>query len=227
MAGILTGLGMLITKLAGGGAEGHKAEAAYMAGYDWKTGKFEFTLKFQYWPETLSFTGGIEWAEKPVFGGTHPLYQWVRTNGRQISFEAIFTTDSALEASVGGGLLSVSPEKNIRNPSLKDVLRCLQYARLPRYEGDLTVSPPPMILLVFPGAPVGFARISKPSKAAENSIPCVMTQCDIEHQAFFPHGELRMFRASFTFNEIVQWETTQFVSRDTISFENGPLVEKG
>jgi len=53
-----------------------------------------------------------------------------------------------------------------------------------------------------------------------------MTQCEIEHRAFFPHGELRMFSVSFSFNEIIQWGGGQFVSRDMSWIGDSPLIEK-
>jgi len=220
MAGLFSALTKLLVKSP-------KTSEAYIVAYDWSNGEKLFKLKFQYWPETVTESMSSEWAEKSIFGGTHPIYQWVRCSGRQISFSALFTTDASIQAGGEeklGGFLSTGVEKDKRTPDLEVIYRALQVLRLPYYDPNTRdVSPPPMTLLVLEGAPLAWPEsISTPAAG----IPSVMTQCEIEHRAFFPHGELRMFSVSFSFNEIIQWGGGQFVSRDMSWIGDSPLIEK-
>lgn len=52
------------------------------------------TIKsFQYYPETIQMGRSVEYAEKRMLGGSHPLYQWMTSNGRSLSFDAVFSRD--------------------------------------------------------------------------------------------------------------------------------------
>lgn len=52
-------------------------------------------LAFQYYPETLEDGRGVEYITKTPVGGSHPLYQWVHSGARTISFQATFTSEVA------------------------------------------------------------------------------------------------------------------------------------
>jgi len=48
---------------------------------------------FQYYPASLQDTKAVTWATKEIPGGSLPLYQWVSSGERQISFTACFSCD--------------------------------------------------------------------------------------------------------------------------------------
>jgi hypothetical protein len=63
---------------------------------------------FQYFPETITDSRSVNWIEKNVVGGSHPIYQWTYGSARTISFEVVFTNEIAPPIPTNGGLLSVA-----------------------------------------------------------------------------------------------------------------------
>ena len=59
------------------------------------------SLAFQYFPETINDSKRINYTEKDIPGGSLPIYNWVNSGARVISFTAIFTSDVDLQASFG------------------------------------------------------------------------------------------------------------------------------
>lgn len=53
----------------------------------------QHTRRFQYFPESISDTKAINWSTKEIPGGSLPLYQYVNSGERILSFTAVFTTD--------------------------------------------------------------------------------------------------------------------------------------
>jgi len=60
------------------------------------------THRFQYFPESISDTKAINYQTKEVPGGSLPLYQYVNSGERMISFTAQFTTDVDHFQNAGG-----------------------------------------------------------------------------------------------------------------------------
>jgi hypothetical protein len=55
------------------------------------------TRYFQYFPETIQDTRSVDYIQKNPVGSSHPLYQWVQSNARTISFTCIFSADDEPE----------------------------------------------------------------------------------------------------------------------------------
>jgi hypothetical protein len=49
--------------------------------------------RLQYFPETLTDSKAVNYQVKDIPGGSLPLYQWVSSGAREISFTAVWTTD--------------------------------------------------------------------------------------------------------------------------------------
>ena len=55
------------------------------------------SFAFQYFPDTVSDTKQVNWTPREIPGGSLPIYQWVASGERLISFTAYFTADVDLE----------------------------------------------------------------------------------------------------------------------------------
>lgn len=81
-----------------------KAVRAYLTPLDIHNNDQQFTTGddltrvFQYFPESISDTRGINYTTKIIPGLSHPLYQWTSGGVREISFTAIFTRDRSMSA---------------------------------------------------------------------------------------------------------------------------------
>jgi len=177
-------------------------------------------IAFQYWPESVQDSKGSEWNPRNIPGGSHPIYQWTHGGERRISFTAVFMTDTApeeallttvdglFEASQGRKFLSPynlqddvplnGLELGKRDVDLRCVVSWLRWFTYPTYGTgqDLRVYEPPKCLLVLPRTRMGYN--------GEDHVTCVMTQCDVTYEAWFPSGFPRIIEVALEFAEVVQ-----------------------
>jgi hypothetical protein len=175
--------------------------------------------RLQYFPETLTDSKAVNYQVKDIPGGSLPLYQWVSSGAREISFTAVWTTDvdhysqTADQESAPWARAQAITERlkahgvEERNVWIPGALAWLRRFLIPRY-GDTTevgvplTFPPRKILLSIPGAlhlnggGGGFS--------GSGGIYCVMTQCEISYESFFPSGDPRIATAQLTFAEVPQ-----------------------
>lgn len=194
-------------------------------------------IAFQYWPETVQDTRGSEWAAKTIPGGSHPIYQWTHGTERQISFTAMFTTDTAPEerfladaeqgslppgAILEAGALSGSSDPYLsqqgnplnglqagsRDVDLRAVVSWLRWYTYPFYtEGDGWKAYEPPKCLLVMPN-MGLGYLGT------DSVTSVLTQCDVTYEACFETGYPRLIEVSLSFNEVVQEGTSvQFHNR--------------
>lgn len=221
---------------------------------------------FQYFPETINDSRSVNWIEKNVVGGSHPIYQWTYGSARTIEFEVVFTNEvapppassapsnastlegagtfvSSLAKNPVGTILSVAtnsssyPNYSVDIPSAIAWLRAKTYpsyrqptkstaSSTPAVSGlsqifaleGITEQPapqpkstvgnagngvanaPPKLLLVMPNSGV----VSQAYGSIVDSIPCIMTTCNITYEAFFRTGSPRIVTVSLGFAEIIQ-----------------------
>jgi hypothetical protein len=240
---------------------------------------------FQYFPETITDSRSVNWIEKNVVGGSHPIYQWTYGSARTIGFEAVFTNEiaptpfnlppnSSVASSIESlGTVAGSVAKNPlgttlalakgSNPSYYSVnipaaiawLRALTYPlygppqsvstankrSAPRGQGttasvtglsgsrpsggptvgnssknagNIIANAPPKLLLVMPNS--GIASLAYGNLV--DSIPCIMTSCNVTYESFFRTGAPRIVTVSLEFAEIVQigQKNWGFISRERI-----------
>jgi hypothetical protein len=198
---------------------------------------------FQYFPETINDTKGSIYAEKNIPGGSHPLYQWTGGSTRAISFSAIFSDEDNDDMDAGlsfgakeiGGLAAGAVGMLLGGKKPKhtvDVAAAINWLRgfvYPIYKsagggGIGRVSAPPKAYLMLPGS-----GISSGVKGftTEDSVPVIMTQCDVTYEGFFRNGKARFVTVQLSFNEIIQLgDTWGFVGRDSIWGKTGKVFEK-
>ena len=183
-------------------------------------------LKFQYFPETITDTKGINWSPKDIPGGSLPLYQWVSSGARTISFVAQFSTDvdcskptpqvSEVAATVESPNLDISKYKRLRDQGLEDrnvdiraAVAWLRSYMLPSYGntnavGVAKTTAPSKLRLSLPNSGIGLAGGSH-SASSRDWMTCVMAGCDVTWTAFFPSGVPRLASVQLSLNQVAQY----------------------
>src|SRR5690606_21461705 len=109
--------------------------------------------------ETITDTKSINYQAKEIPGGSLPLYQWVSSGERAISFEAVFTADVDLASDKDAFTKLVSKGQSHRNVDVRSALVWLRRFMLPRYVEEkqgvpLTQSPRKCVLYI-PNSGIG------------------------------------------------------------------------
>lgn len=179
---------------------------------------------FQYFPETVSDSKGVDYQAKAIPGLSHPLYQWTRGDAREITFTSIFTRDNSsrpdtrtrtLEFETPDG--DITGEANIdiaiadrRNADIPGAVAWLRSFLYPEYSEDGAGGfnrgrprrplPPKKLILRMPGMGLNLGVDELPP----DEIYCIMTGCDVQYEAFFADGYPRIAKVDLTFAEIIQ-----------------------
>lgn len=193
---------------------------AWLAAYDEAKLDFENARAFQYYPEQISDNRNVNIEEKYGIGSSHPIYQWVRGSSREISFDAVFSTEdpqipgdslaSTLDA-IGGfiknpaiatvsaitGSVATDKKHNQNIPAAINWLRSFTY---PTYGSNSVVKAPPRCALWLEGSGIASFVYGYESDV----IPCIMTKCDVTYEAFFNNGRPRIVTVSLQFVETIQ-----------------------
>jgi hypothetical protein len=181
---------------------------------------------FQYFPESISDTKGVNWQSKEIPGGSLPVYQWTASSERTISFTAQFSTDidmvevargqiAARGGTVAGATLLTSSQdikttiqntgQSDRNVDIRSAVAWLRSYMLPSYENRRTV-PPAKLKLNLPQSGIGLAGgYSNATSQDADSIICVMTSCEVTWEKFFPSGNPRLASVSLSFAQLPQY----------------------
>jgi hypothetical protein len=168
-------------------------------------------LRFQYYPASISDTKAVTYSQKAVPGGSLPLYQWINGGERVISFTAMFSSDidlSLTSDAVGAGSLVDEVKANgveDRNVDVRAALVWLRSFMLPMYLPSGTL-PPPKAILQLPGTGIGLmgGAVNGQTEAMNDSVVCVMNQCDVEIKASFPSGTIRLAAVQLGFAQVPQ-----------------------
>ena len=172
------------------------------------------TFVFQHFPEAVADNKAINQQQKEVPGGTLPIYQWISSGERTISFTAVFTTDVDLLAQ--GINKAAEVYQRIEGAGLTrhnvDVRTALAYLRtfmFPTYGNDAGLGvpvtmPPRKIRLTIPRSGLGLMGGAGNGTVTPDSIICVMTQCDFNIVQYFPSGLPRIAEVSLAFAQTAQ-----------------------
>lgn len=170
---------------------------------------FASGLAFQYFPDSIHDSKKVNYSAKDIIGGSLPIYQWVNSGARVISFNAIFSCDNDLiSESAPSGLNAslISIGENRRNVDIRSAVLWLRHYMFPRYgesgTGATVPKPPRKLYLQIPGSGIGLAGMG--SAAEPDSVTCIMTQCEVVYNAFFPSNLPRMATVSLVFEQVPQ-----------------------
>lgn len=171
---------------------------------------------FQYFPETITDSKENNFQTKDIPGGSLPLQQWISGGERTVAFAAFFTSDVDLLAqgkAKAAQLRTLLKDAGVerRNIDVRTALAFLGNLQMPSYAGvadtgaSLTIAPP-KLLLTIPGSGIGVTRgMQDQGSPLPDSIVCILKQCEIEYQAFFPSGMPRIVSVSLSFAQIPQY----------------------
>ena len=187
------------------------------------------SFKFQYYPETISDTKQVNYQRRDMPGGSLPIYQWINSGERAISFTAVFATDVNIAEAPGadnGKVLSPTAEntqkrleyvgQKERNVDIRGAILRLRNMVLPVYTGgdSIKTQAPRKLLLYLENTGIGLMGglggdtladgKAETTKRPSNTVLCIMTQCDITWESFFPNGLPRIVTVQLTFAEIAQ-----------------------
>jgi hypothetical protein len=191
---------------------------AWLAEYNNSTGEPEDARAFQYYPEQVSDNRNVNIEEKYGIGSSHPIYQWVRGSSREISFDAVFSTEDPGTIDAGGNdikriesfiknpasaavteILKKSYTDKKHNQNIPAAINWLRAFTYPTYSHGL-VSAPPRCALWLEGSGISsFVHTFK-----TDVITCIMTKCDVTYEAFFNNGTPRIVTVSLQFVETIQ-----------------------
>lgn len=174
-------------------------------------------LRFQYFPETLNDTKQVNWQRREIPGASLPVYQWISSGERLISFQAYFSTDVNLGTDATEGTQLMDRLANVgqqnRNIDIRSAHAWLRRFTLPRYSltsdvGTLIAQAPHKLILALPGSGIGIAGggvdVAGSNGAGPDGVLAVMLQCDIAWEAFFPNGLPRFTVVQLSFGQIAQ-----------------------
>jgi hypothetical protein len=173
---------------------------------------------FQYFPESISDNKAVNWQTKEIPGGSLPIYQWVASGERTVSFTAQFSSDIDLallsQAAFGDFQVQVAKTRlkstgtEERNVDVRSAIAWLRQYMLPSYDsvGQRTI-PPPKLKLRLPQSGIGLAGGDSLATSQDaDVILCVMTSCDVTWEKFFATGNPRLASVSLAFAQIPQYQ---------------------
>lgn len=192
-----------------------KTKGAFLIGLK-EDGSVGGSTRFQYFPETLADSKNVNYQQKEVPGGSLPLYQWISSGERVISFTAVFTSDVDLLA---GGAENTESENGRavgaihgrlksqgqlgRNADIRSAIVWLRQYLFPTYKDDKTFAPPHVSLFI-PGSGIGAAGGALTLASGPDTMKAVMTQCEVSYDSFFPSGLPRIATVQLSFAQIGQ-----------------------
>lgn len=152
----------------------------------------------QYFPETLTDSLAVNYQAKDIPGAGGPLYQYISTGARTISFAATFTSD--LDLGSESGREAATGQHYRRNVDIRTAVAGLRRHMFPTYSGG-AVFPPMRLYLFIPNSGIGMAGGGLPDP---NTVLCIMTQCDVTWESYFPSGLPRVATVNLQFTQISQ-----------------------
>jgi len=136
-----------------------------------------------------------------------PLYQWISNGARVVSFQAVFTSDLDLgDPDVVSRMTDSS--LNARNVDIRTAIAALRSYQLPSYVGGVTL-PPAKLMLNIQNSGIGMAGGS--AVGGEDTILCVMTQCEVHYEAMFPTNVPRVVTINLAFAQVPQFQGSVYM----------------
>src|ERR1700682_3302501 len=95
------------------------------------------TLAFQYFPDSITDTKAVAYRNRAIPGGSLPIYQWVDSGERIISFTAFFSSDVNVGTDVVASSLKATVLRaigeDVRNIDIRSAVVWLRRYMYPRY----------------------------------------------------------------------------------------------
>lgn len=175
---------------------------------------------FQYFPEKISDSKGVEYASRTVPGGSHPIYTFISGGERTLSFDVIFANDKNPEPPTLTGLFSgkaaFDASSNARQDvsegtsSIPEAIKWLRSFLYPEFGiTNDAISAPPLAMFYLPNSGiVGTGNVP-------DSIIGILTQANVSYEVFHRNGAPRLVVISVELKEVAQisktwqWQTRE------------------
>lgn len=163
---------------------------------------------FQYFPETLEDNRESNWEAKPIPGGSLPLYQWSTGGARTVSFRAVFTSDVDFAYVTKDRLQAMGVMS--RNVDVNSAVLWLRSFQMPSYGSASQVGmpltrAPRKLLLTVPNTGIGWGAGQNVGLGIdEDTLLCVMTECSVSWEAFWPSGRARIASVQVGLTQVAQ-----------------------
>jgi hypothetical protein len=208
---------------------GERKSVAALYEYDDQDNITSDGIQFQYFPESITDNKAVTYQQREIPGGSLPLYQWISSGERVITFTAFFSADVDFTQSTTFPTLRAQGQIS-RNVDIRTALLALRRYLLPRYKSSGSSSPlgvpltlaPRKLVLLFSNSGLGLlggisgdsgdstgvsgnsAAILTQSNHELDAIDVIMTQCDIMIDSIFPSGLPRLAQVQLSFAQIAQ-----------------------
>lgn len=162
-----------------------------------------FILPF--FPESVSDSKSVNWNNIELPGASHPIYQYVNSGERTISFTAKLLREIK---PVAGETIVKSPY----NVDINDVVRFLRSCLYPQKSNTETIVKAPPICKIKLGGSV--------FDSGSGLITCIMTQCDVEVSKWWDDNRAtpKVAEVSLAFSEIINvFGDVRYVFSDEVS----------
>jgi hypothetical protein len=155
---------------------------------------------FQFWPAEITDNAAVNYSNKSIPGSNLPFYQWISGGEHNVSFSTFFAAD------IYYTLQNTSVPEDKHTVNVGAACKWLRSLKEPTYiDGKDFAVPPPLLQLVIPNVPIG--------PDLNDTMFCLMTQCDIVWKKSFPDGTPRLAQVSLNFVEVVQVGSSKFYGR--------------
>jgi len=192
-----------------------KRSQCLLIGLNERDDRPEETFAFQYFPETVSDNKTVNYSNQEIPGGSLPIYQWISSGVRNISFTAVFSTDIDFAREPTRADQAYASLRNSETESFnQDIRTAVMHLRsymLPRYGvdeargGRARTFAPRKCILRLPNSGIGAAGGYLASHTNDaDEIVCIMMACDVSYDAFFPSGLPRLVTVNLAFEQVPQ-----------------------
>lgn len=169
-------------------------------------------FRFQFFPAEITDTKQVNYQAKEIPGGSLPIYQWVSSGERVVSFTTEFTCDVDLLSNPAVYQKLRDNGQQERNIDIRSACAWLRRYLLPSFAqtgsgGSPHVLAPRKVMLYIPNSGIGLygGFSAYQGRAMVDSVICHMTQCDLSFESYFPSGLPRTVSVQLAFAQTAQY----------------------
>jgi hypothetical protein len=148
--------------------------------------EFSSSLECQFFPEEFSDSKEVEYATIDILGMSHPVYMWVYSGERTISFPIVLVQEvKNYEFKPAPENAQKGIKKYVRTEDIRFVIKWLRRLTYPFYNVVGKAYPPPLLRLYTPNLKIGYG-------ANLNMLYVYMTRCDVRYEDLYPDNTPRV-----------------------------------
>lgn len=189
--------------------------------------------RFKILPDNISDNRGVNFASKAVVGGSHPIYQWVTSGERTVSFKILLSHENkiifarskleragnALKNPLFAALSQLNKGQYENDQGIMESLEWLRALTYPvKKPKGLIGGPPVLKLYLMTKAPtqttVGVTGSPPMSAKFVMNLSVILNSVNVNFEALFADGTPRLATVDLQFSEVVQSTNNWVVTAD-------------